>query len=598
VNVPPTDPGRASARLRWVGSILAGVVAVSPLFRAGWDLWIQTFVHVVVSFLAVIVIVVAWTRGEEVREEIRKTAVSPLGVLVLLFGAAGLVSSFLSPFKHSVVPEVLNTVNVVFLVGGMVLFVRQEDGFVRRFSESLRLSALIAAGVAVAWAYRGVRDFSGLAGVPEPFHAPMVNPNVLAGFLVLMGPLVWNTADPASPKRLGRWMPIVLWATVLIGTRSVVGLLAALLQVLCQPGVKNHIRSKALVWSSAVLLFLGSAAALLWSKVSLWGLDYERWGWWRTALRMWVKNPLFGVGPGAFGEAYPGYRIHAFDLNSLYAHDLFLEMGAERGLVGFLLFATVLLMVFSRRDHGGTVPDDRAPFKTGLMGFIIFNLFHMSFTFPAVSWVAWSMIGVLAAERVTEKPVLPWLEKISAKAVLSAAAVTGAGLIVSSLLLFRAQQYVVFGWQSFQKENWEEAGQFAWFSLKLFPFSPEAGSLYGWSLLKQGQLDKAESRFRRNIELSPYTARFHSELGGVLMAQMKIAEAVTSFESATNYLPLNPSYWYQRAQAEDALQRRVEAVQSYRQTLDVARRQYGDEMFNSRWKDVLEKAEQRLKELS
>jgi len=123
------------------------VVAVSPLFRAGWDLWIQTFVHVVVSFLAVIVIVVAWTRGEEVREEIRKTAVSPLGVLVLLFGAAGLVSSFLSPFKHSVVPEVLNTVNVVFLVGGMVLFVRQEDGFVRRFSESLRLSALIAAGV-------------------------------------------------------------------------------------------------------------------------------------------------------------------------------------------------------------------------------------------------------------------------------------------------------------------------------------------------------------------------------------------------------------------------------------------------------------------
>ncbi|MCK5861538.1 MAG: O-antigen ligase family protein [Candidatus Hydrogenedentes bacterium] len=63
-----------------------------------------------------------------------------------------------------------------------------------------------------------------------------------------------------------------------------------------------------------------------------------RFGYWRVALRMALDNPLTGVGLGNFAIAYPAYQyIGAGDVRE--AHNGFLQVFSETGLMGGLLFA-------------------------------------------------------------------------------------------------------------------------------------------------------------------------------------------------------------------------------------------------------------------
>jgi O-antigen ligase len=70
---------------------------------------------------------------------------------------------------------------------------------------------------------------------------------------------------------------------------------------------------------------------------------------WQGALGLAADRPLLGVGPGNFGSYYyefTGNPVGTFALQ--VAHNSYFDVAAELGVSGFALFASFLLMVFSR----------------------------------------------------------------------------------------------------------------------------------------------------------------------------------------------------------------------------------------------------------
>lgn len=55
---------------------------------------------------------------------------------------------------------------------------------------------------------------------------------------------------------------------------------------------------------------------------------------WDTAVRMWRDHPWFGVGPGHYDHRYRGYRPSSVQLQPDYAHNDYLNLLADHGLIG------------------------------------------------------------------------------------------------------------------------------------------------------------------------------------------------------------------------------------------------------------------------
>lgn len=62
----------------------------------------------------------------------------------------------------------------------------------------------------------------------------------------------------------------------------------------------------------------------------------------RAAIELWANSPIWGNGTGQFGIAVAGEDIR------LYPHNIVLELGAEVGLIGVLVFATMILVAFAK----------------------------------------------------------------------------------------------------------------------------------------------------------------------------------------------------------------------------------------------------------
>jgi putative inorganic carbon (HCO3(-)) transporter len=72
----------------------------------------------------------------------------------------------------------------------------------------------------------------------------------------------------------------------------------------------------------------------------------ERLAHWEAATHMWRDHPWLGVGFGNYAATYPAYAIGRW-LDPLgHAHDFYLNVGAETGLVGLLAYVLFWLSAF------------------------------------------------------------------------------------------------------------------------------------------------------------------------------------------------------------------------------------------------------------
>ncbi|MBE0618972.1 MAG: O-antigen ligase family protein [Burkholderiales bacterium] len=65
------------------------------------------------------------------------------------------------------------------------------------------------------------------------------------------------------------------------------------------------------------------------------------------ALNMWKDYPVFGSGLGSFPVVFPRYSAEGTLVSYTHAHNDYLEIGAETGVVGLLLLGLMVLMSFA-----------------------------------------------------------------------------------------------------------------------------------------------------------------------------------------------------------------------------------------------------------
>lgn len=147
----------------------------------------------------------------------------------------------------------------------------------------------------------------------------------------------------------GAWVGVALSLVVVIALRSRVAALAAasialVAAVVVGPGARWLPASMAARFQE-LPTFLGLADVLRQPVTDENFAIVERVAHWAAALRMWESSPWLGVGPGSYAAAYPFFRLPLWEQALGHAHNIYLNVLAESGVIGLLAFAAFWLSV-------------------------------------------------------------------------------------------------------------------------------------------------------------------------------------------------------------------------------------------------------------
>lgn len=79
-----------------------------------------------------------------------------------------------------------------------------------------------------------------------------------------------------------------------------------------------------------------------------------RWPIWRDTLHLLGAYPIFGSGPGTYGTAFLKHQTAYVDLAFTYAHNDYLQVASEMGMVGFSIFFGLMIVIFVRAIRAAT----------------------------------------------------------------------------------------------------------------------------------------------------------------------------------------------------------------------------------------------------
>jgi O-antigen ligase len=111
----------------------------------------------------------------------------------------------------------------------------------------------------------------------------------------------------------------------------------------------------------------------------------ERLSQWYAGWHMFTDNPILGVGIGNYDAAYENYRLEQWPVALGHAHNHYLTIAAEAGMVGLLAYLTFLTAAFRSGVRAFRAAQDRLgrAAAVGILGslasFATHNLFDVLF---------------------------------------------------------------------------------------------------------------------------------------------------------------------------------------------------------------------------
>ncbi len=409
--------------------------------------------------------------------------------------------------------------------------------------------------------------------------AGFLNPNLMAGFLALLLPLlaVVALAGRGRGTRLLSLAGAVAAVAGLLFTRSLGGLLAAL------AGTAAALWAAGLLRRRTLLLLGGSAAGLLLLVLLLRGGAplggkesslLQRWEYWKAGASLAARKPFLGWGTGALPEtlmrAIPAGVRPATD-----PHQFLLRAWASGGGVALLLLLAFLGAVGGavRRSFAARRQD---PVWCGLLGgataFLLHASVDMDLSLAEVALPAMALLGALwgMSSSPAEAPGLPRGEGGSPRPSSWAAVILCLFLLLPAGVIFSGE------WNGFVGARLRQAGDPA----AAVSYS-DAGRILPWAGRwplaegrirgERGELEGARLLFDRAGRLLPESPYPPWELGRLALRQGDAAAALPLLDLARGRFPSSPRLALERGVALERLGRRAEAAAAVREALSLSR---------------------------
>ena len=223
----------------------------------------------------------------------------------------------------------------------------------RTRSRQLGLMAAYVLGAAVS-ALDTIMLFRRHAEMMRRYAAGGVDNNDLAMMLALAIPMAWYLGM-IYRQPLWRWLcsaylPIALFAIGLTGSRG--GMLTTIVALLIVPLTMTRLSplrrgvAIALLWISGAVAVAYVPQTLM-ERLASTTMEVEegrlggRLKIWQAGLKAFAHKPFVGYGPGAFKRAIDPWLL----TRSQVAHNSFLSVLVEAGVVGFILFSLMFVAV-------------------------------------------------------------------------------------------------------------------------------------------------------------------------------------------------------------------------------------------------------------
>jgi len=279
------------------------------------------------------------------------------------------------------------------------------------------LTALAVFGALLA-VFAMIQDVSGTKAIYWMFqpsdiaaqiYGPFVNRNHYAGLMELLAPLPFLLCLSQRPERrlplLGAGVLMVLSVFL---SRSRGGMVALGAELIFIAIFLSRIRHRAKSFAAIGVIAAVLAVLIVWvgSDPVVHRLtdmkDANRVSIFKDTLHMWWSRPVLGYGSGTFDLVYPTFQSFVVDSVINHAHNDYLELLSETGLIGAGLIAWFLVLVYrkaSKQLRPGAKSSDSVLIAVlaGITGLLVHSLVDFNFHIPANA----ALFLVMAAIAVT-----------------------------------------------------------------------------------------------------------------------------------------------------------------------------------------------------
>jgi O-antigen ligase len=457
------------------------------------------------------------------------------------------------------------------------------------------------------------------------------NQNIAAGFLGMA--LLWGAYQKIHGRGIPWWSLgslLFLWGlTESRGSLIAMTLTVVLYLVLNMREVEQSLsqwgKVQWMVFAGAVL-FLGVSVSLMVNRLlnaeAIDPRSYFRLDVWLSTLEMIRAQPLFGFGPGTYGDVYPYYRPVIFwNTSNPFAHNEFLQVAAECGLPALLLVVLLLgALLNAFRPVGGSRPTHRLLIARGSTAefafyLLIFEALHNCVDFTFHEWshrlVLLGFVTFALREKGNEGPMAAEL-RFSRPSYWGMVAVIflfilwalGVGAARDGFSRFYDLESVL----AQNRGDWVAADRFARKSLALrsnnddawnslgavedyrgltatspeekqkhfdladedfqkalqyAPLSEEPKTNRIQSLIQRGRWSQALELQKKLAEEGPLVPTHFTELGRMYLKLGRAKEAVGPAQQAIDRFPYFLPAYFVKAQALEAMGRRMDALRVY-----------------------------------
>ena len=318
----------------------------------------------------------------------------------------------------------------LLLIEGLLLFTLSariavgREGFLRRFAAAAAIGAVLAASLNIARllqaSARGDAFFATLADMAQSvrWNVHYGDFNAAGSYLAMGALLALALAVTAHGARRARWIAAALVAgcgLYLTSSRSayVAGILALGGAVILNRlgASRRRIAALALVSSAAlgVIAAIAVAAPQRGNQQSALASADVRIEMAKVGGRMIARYPAFGIGLGEFyrrsGEFSPWALFEKFPVAvHENAHNNFVQVAAELGLTGGVVFAWLVAAALFVAAHGVHADRLRLFVLAALAAFVITWLAGHPLLVPEAAYAFWIVLGVAAGSASVAAP--------------------------------------------------------------------------------------------------------------------------------------------------------------------------------------------------